>query len=298
MPRPAVDVVVPFAGAASDLEATMRRVSALALRAGDTLVVVDNRPAAAAPVPAHGPVRLLRAPELQSPAFARNRGAAAGSGEWLVFIDADVDAPPDLLDRYLEPAPRARTAILGGPVLSATPDGERETRAMRFARLRGHMSQELTLERGRWSFAQTANCAVRRSAFQSVDGFRPDLRTGEDADLCFRLAALGWELEACHRASARHRPRSTVPALLRQCAMHGAGTAWLERAYPGSFPARRRLGLSWWTLRRLASAAVGALRGDADAVLLGLLDPGTVWAFELGRTLPNRAASRRRWFRP
>lgn len=295
MPRPAVDVVVPFAGRASDLEATLRRLSALRLGGDDTLVVVDNRPPSAASVAVpESQIRLLRAPERQSPAFARNRGAAVGSGEWLVFIDADVEAPPDLLERYLEPPPRARTAILAGPVLPPATSGERETSAMRFARLRGHLSQQVTLERGHWSFAQTANCAVRRRAFQSVDGFRAHLRAGEDADLCFRLAARGWEIEPRPGAIARHRHRSTVLELLRQCAVHGAGQAWLERAYPGSFPSRRPLGLSWWTLRRLASAAAGLLRGDADAVLLGLLDPPTVWAAELGRALPNRAASRSR----
>lgn len=291
-PRPPVDVVVPFAGAASDLEATVRRLSALRLGARDTLVIVDNRPPGAVPVTlGEGRARVLRAPELQSPAFARNRGAAAGSGEWLVFIDADVEAPADLLEHYLESPPHPRTAVLAGAVLPPVSSAQRESTATRFAALRGHMSQQLTLERGRWSFAQTANCAVRRRAFASVDGFREHLRTGEDADLCFRLAALGWRLEARPGAAAHHHHRSTLPALLRQCALHGAGAAWLDHAYPGSFPPRRRIGLCWWTLRRLASAGVGLLRGDADAALLGALDPPTVWAFELGRVLPNRAAS-------
>ena len=50
------------------------------------------------------------------------------------------------------------------------------------------MSQRNTLT-GVRPYAQTAHCAVRRSAFEAVGGFREDIRSGGDADLCFRLAS-------------------------------------------------------------------------------------------------------------
>ena len=71
--------------------------------------MVDNTP---------GPPRegALHAAEIPTPAYARNRGAAEGDGEWLVFIDADADPAPDLLDRYFDPAPGERTGLIGGGV--------------------------------------------------------------------------------------------------------------------------------------------------------------------------------------
>jgi hypothetical protein len=76
--------------------------------------------------------------------------------------------------------------------------------------------------------------------------------------------------------------------MLAQRARHGAGAAWLAERHPGAFPARRAHGVAWWGVRR-AGAGLGALaRGDRDSALVGLLDGPAVWAFELGRRLPNR----------
>src|SRR4051794_11019614 len=95
--RPAVDVVVPFLGSDSALLAVLERMRKLALRAGDSLVLVDNRPD---PPAGSAQPQVVRAPARQSSYHARNRGAARGEAPWLLFLDADVLAPPDLIDRY------------------------------------------------------------------------------------------------------------------------------------------------------------------------------------------------------
>ena len=64
-----------------------------------------------------GQVPVTHAPEISAPGFARNRGAAEGSAEWLVFIDADVHAPPDLLDRYFETSPGPEVGLLAGEIV-------------------------------------------------------------------------------------------------------------------------------------------------------------------------------------
>lgn len=279
--RPAVDVVIPVAAPAPAVRALVARLRRLALGPGDSLTVVDNRDVGA------GEPEVLVAAQVPTSYFARNRGAERGAAPWLLFLDADVDAPPDLLDRLFDPAPAEQTAILAGAVLDEAP-GDGAPPAARWAALKASMSQPIAEAYGRWAFAQTANCAVRRAAFEALGGFRDDVRSGGDADLCWRLRAAGWELEGRPAAAVVHRSRRSIRALLRQQARHGAGAGWLAREYPGAFPRRRLPGLAWWSARRAGGGMVALARGDRDAAVVGLLDGPTVWAFELGRLRSNR----------
>jgi GT2 family glycosyltransferase len=128
---------------------------------------------------------------------------------------------------------------------------------------------------------------VRRLAFEEVGGFCDNVRSGGDADLCFRIKQAGWEIEARKRATAVHRSRRTLRKLVRQRARHGSGAAWLARRYPGSFPRARWLGLTKWTFTSLAGAALASARGRSDEAVVAAVEPLLKWAFELGRLLPN-----------
>src|SRR5204862_7432778 len=137
------------------------------------------------------------------PGYARNRGAERGRAEWILSLDADVVAPPDLLDRYFDPPPGESTAIMAGdmkdePVPRAAPA------VARYAYLRRLMSQEDSLWMGRWGFPKAANAAYRRVAFEAVGGFRDDIRAAEDADLTYRLRENGWQMERRQGAAVVH----------------------------------------------------------------------------------------------
>jgi GT2 family glycosyltransferase len=280
--RPAVDIVVPFAGSDSALDDLLTRLAVIQRRNGDTLTVVDNRP--------HARDRgehVIAAPEQQSSYHARNRGAPRGKAPWLLFIDADVDPAPDILDRYFDPLPDEDVGLLAGGVEDA-PLPDNPTRAERYAVQAEQMSQTRTLRAGPWAYAQTANAAVRREAFERVDGFTDGIRSGGDADLCFRLRVAGWRLDSREQAGVIHHNRAGTREFLRQKARHGAGAAWLNRQYPGSFPPRdRRLWLRR-LLRELKTGAFLAARGRRDEAADLLFPTLTVWAFELGRFFPNR----------
>jgi GT2 family glycosyltransferase len=150
------------------------------------------------------------------------------------------------------------------------------------------MSQDHTFGFGRWAFGQTANAAVRRAAFEAVGGFREDIRAAEDADLNFRLQAAGWGVERREQARVVHRSRQTVRSFVAQKAVHGAGAAWLDEAYPGSFPGHRRPGLLWWAARHSVKGLVSAARRRSrDAALWAVFEPLDIVARELGRSLSN-----------
>jgi GT2 family glycosyltransferase len=280
--RPAVDIVVPFAGSDAALDDLLRRIEVIQLGAGDTLTVVDNRPGS------HDRGdNVVAAPDQQSSYHARNRGAARGHNPWLLFIDADVDPSPDILDRYFDTPPADDVGLLAGGVQDA-PLSDNPTRAERYAVHAEQMSQTRTLRAGPWAYAQTANAAVRREAFEQVGGFTEGIRSGGDADLCFRLRVAGWRLDSRAHAGVIHHNRAGTRAFLRQKARHGAGAAWLNDVYPGSFPPRdRRLWLRR-LLRELKMSAFLVARGRRDEAADLLFPTLTVWAFELGRLLPNK----------
>jgi hypothetical protein len=285
--------VLPFRGSEAQLALVLERLAGLDLEPGDSVTVADNRPGAL-DRDGEDRVRVLGAGELQTSYHARNRAAAQGRAPWLVFLDADVVPPADLLARYFEPVPGERLGVLAGTVLDEEPAAEDSTSAARYAWLKSSMSQEITLADDRWAFAQTANATVRREAFEQVGGFEAGVRSGGDADLCFRVRAAGWELERREGAAVVHRNRQTVPRMLAQRARHGAGAAWLSERWPGALPRRRWPGLAWWSARRAVAGGLAGVRGDRDAALLGLLDGPAVWAFELGRLIPNRPRPRLR----
>ena len=288
--RPPVDVVLPFRGSQEQLARVAERLAALSLLPGDTVTIADNRPHATDA--AHKHVRILSAGELRTSYHARNRAVALGSAPWIVFVDADVLPSPDLLDRYFVPPPNDRTGVLAGAVVDEEPERAAPA-APRYAWLKSSMSQETTLAHDGWAFAQTANAAIRRDAFEAVGGFEPKIRSGGDADLCFRIRAAGWDLECRQDAAVVHHNRQTIARMLAQRARHGAGAGWLARRWPGALPRRRWPGLALWSLKRTAQGLQAAARGDRDAALLGLLDGPAVWAFELGRLIPNRPRPRR-----
>lgn len=291
MTRPSVDVVLPFRGSEEQLARVAERLAALKIRPGDTVTVADNRPRATDSARDH--VRILGAGELQTSYHARNRAAAQGTAAWIVFLDADVLPPADLLDKYFATAPNDTTGVLAGAVVDEEP-AEPAAPAARYAWLKDSMSQENTLAHDGHAFAQTANAAIKREAFTRVGGFEPKIRSGGDADLCFRIKAAGWELEGRPEAAATHHNRQTIPRMLAQRARHGAGANWLAQRWPGALPRRRWPGLALWSLRRAAQGAIAAAKNDKDEALLGLLDGPAVWAFELGRLIPNRPRPRPR----
>jgi GT2 family glycosyltransferase len=288
--RPAVSIVIPFTGTPDDLGRLAGDLQGLIREPNDELIIADNRHPSSAPLP-DTPLppgtRIARADRLPGPASARNSGAAVASRDWIVFIDADTRPDAGLLDAYFDPAPEARTGVLAGAIVDVA---ARSTLLSRHDVARQRMSQNMTLRR-RWPYAQTANCAVRRAAFEAVGGFDEQAR-GEDADLCFRLFEAGWELEERTQARVEHLSRETFRPWLSQQLRHGRAAAWLNRRWPGEFPARGWRFLVNRLMHLGLQAVLALARGRTEEAGFTLLDLIRICAVEIGRLSPNRP---RRW---
>ncbi len=293
--RAAVSVVVPFAEGREQAEWLAEGLGRLRLGPGDELIIADNRHGGStreldlAPLAALG--RVVAAPELRSSYYARNVGAGAASGEWLLFIDSDCRPDADLLDRIVPASPRPELGVVAGEVEALA--GQRGLPAVH-ARERGHLGVAAQLQKGPFPSGVGANLLVRRRTWESLGGFC-EVRSGADLELCWRAQQLGWELDYAPDALVAHRHSERLGAMLAKARRYGPGQLWLRRRFPGSIPRPD-------TPRQLARAIGGGLawtvtgqwRRAAFKLIDGLWESSYGWGWLAGsnRAQPGVAAGR------
>jgi mycofactocin glycosyltransferase len=247
--RPAVSVVMPFAGGLANARAALDQLAAIEVADGDELILVDNVGLGLV----SAVVRVVRAVGERSPAHARNAGAAAADRQWILFLDADCTAPPDLLDRYFLQRVVTEVGALVGEVVAA---GDARTLAERYGAARNFLSQRAHMAHPYLPRAAAANLLVRRAAFEAVGGFHEGLRAAEDTDLSWRLQQAGWHMELRPEAHVEHRYRATVGELRRQWRGYAAGRRWLAARYEGFTPEPALLRATLRVLRRATGRPV------------------------------------------
>jgi len=131
---------------------------------------------------------------------ARNRGAAAACGEWLLFVDADSLPSRELFADLKEAIGSGR--VLGGGSTVATDEDALPVRAA--LAFWNAMSRSL-----RWAAGAFVYCEA--AAFRSVGGFSEELYASEELDLSRRLKRLarveGREFRILHRHPLRTSAR-------------------------------------------------------------------------------------------
>ncbi|MGH2893333.1 MAG: glycosyltransferase family 2 protein [Solirubrobacteraceae bacterium] len=232
MTRPAVSVVMPFAGSRAEAEAALAALRSLLVGADDELILADN----SGVVPADERVTVVRATGEQSPSHARNAGAARAARAWILFLDADCRAPSELIDRFFHVPVQDDVGALAGGVVPAGPGSRPPGLAVRYGAARSFLDQDAHLAHAYLPRAVAANLLVRREAFEAIGGFYEGVRAAEDTDFSWRLQRAGWRLEGRPAAVVEHRYRTTVRALRRQWRGYAAGRAWLGRRYEGFAP--------------------------------------------------------------
>lgn len=133
----------------------------------------------------------------------RNRGVALAKGEYVAFVDSDVELSPQWLQTGL--AVFADTRVVASGCFPGVPKDATWVQRTWDLHQRGRQDQvKLTPT----SWLSSMNLIVRRADFQMVSGFNERLETAEDVDLCYRLGQRGTILrnpamEAVHWGEAR-----------------------------------------------------------------------------------------------
>ncbi|GIW02250.1 glycosyltransferase family 2 protein [Roseiflexus sp.] len=154
-----------------------------ALPASMELIVVDasndETPAIIERARPHN-TRVIRSPA--GVAEARAIGAAAASGDWLIFSDADVHFAPGYFDRF---ARYTDSDAVYGPKFA--------TAAYRWYSAIFTGGQRMAHALG-FPAASGSNMAVRSDVLKAIGGFRCDLPVNEDSELFLRLAYRGYRI--------------------------------------------------------------------------------------------------------
>jgi cellulose synthase/poly-beta-1,6-N-acetylglucosamine synthase-like glycosyltransferase len=224
--RPAVSVVVPFAGTAAEAEQVLAMLRSLTTAAGDELILSDN--SGTAPTTADG-VTVVRATGEGSASRARNAGAAAAHNPWLLFLDSDVKPPADLIAQFFSDPIDERVGALTGDI-AGIPDTT--TLAGRYGTMRNFLGQRSHVMNPFMPRASSANLLVRRSAFEQIGGYTVGIWAAEDTDFTWRLQAAGWTLAFNPHAVVEHAYRDTLKGLRKQWRGYAAGAKWLSQRYP------------------------------------------------------------------
>lgn len=120
-------------------------------------------------------------------AAARNAGAAAASGKFLAFLDADDTWHPEKLERQME---RFREASDVGLVYCGMEVADHAGRWVKDLLIGGEgwIAEAMLLSRHHRVIGAGSTAVVRRDAFDAIDGFDETMSATEDVDFCFRLA--------------------------------------------------------------------------------------------------------------
>jgi glycosyltransferase involved in cell wall biosynthesis len=205
---------MPARNAARWIEESIASVMALrAPEAALELVVVDNgstddtaarveRQLREAPI-AH---RLLRQPP-RGPSAARNAGWRAARGEWLLFLDADDLADPQLVADLLAVGAHADIAYGAWARYRLAADRWRAD-DVQVAALGDAVALELLEDR---NFVPTGSYLIRRAMLESIGGFDEDFFPVEDLNLLIRAALHGARFVRAPGAQPRLLYRQHAP---------------------------------------------------------------------------------------
>lgn len=210
---PLLSVVVPVRNDPQRLGVCLEALRGSSFRDHEVIVVDDASTDMSAAVAEMLGAQVLRLPQRCGPGLARNRGAAAAHGRYLMFVDADVRVHPDTLQRavaVLDADPTIDALFGSYDAQPAAPGAVSQYKNL----LHHYVHQTGRAEAGTF----WAGCgAIRRDVFLSVGGFADSFRRPsiEDIELGARLRRAGRRIALRPEIQATHLKAWTVRTLLR-----------------------------------------------------------------------------------
>ncbi len=211
--RLTVSVIIPVRDGEPYFRKCLQGITEAAPSPSEIIVVADGDTDGSWRVAEEFGAKVLKIPEPQGPARARNVGAQAAQGDILFFLDADVLIHPDAV-LQVEAAFRIdpQSAALFG---SYDTEPEQKNFLSQYKNLFHHYVHQVSREEAStfWS-----GCgAIRRKIFMALGGF--DKSYGkpciEDIELGYRLKQAGYRIRLLKKLQAKHLKRWDTIGLLK-----------------------------------------------------------------------------------
>jgi glycosyltransferase involved in cell wall biosynthesis len=225
-----LSVVIPALNAAQTLGVQLEALVAQTYEGAWEIVVADNGSSdetadiVRAVSSGRSNVRLVDASDRRGINHARNVGAAAARGEFVLFVDADDLVMPTWLDAMARAA--VTCAAVGGcldrtvlnPARFSMPDRERSTGLQTWP--------------GFLPWASGANCGLRTALLRELGGFDERYRSGgDDVELFWRLQLAGHEVCFVPDAVVAYQERPKLRQVARQFYRYGLQDPHLHRNF-------------------------------------------------------------------
>jgi GT2 family glycosyltransferase len=189
-------------------------------------------------------IRILTHSENRGFAAASNDGAAAASGDYLVFLNNDTIPETGwlgALETYADNHPQV--SVVGSKLLYPDERVQHVGVAICQDGYPRHLYRNFpanhpaACKSRRYQVVTGASMLVRRKVFEEARGFDPGFRNGfEDVDLCLRLGAKGHEIHCCAE-SVLHHFESVSPARFKHSGSNVAlyRERWLGKVQADDF---------------------------------------------------------------
>ena len=215
-----LSVVIPSRNSGRTIDACLRSVLSDTPPDALDVIVVDNGSSDdTLEIVRRHPVRL----EIVPPGFvstSRNVGARLAKYPLVAFIDSDCSVRSGWRTAVVETLADETVGIIGRR--HDPPDnGTWVQQAWDRAHARAHATRTMR----EVPYVPAGNMAARTAVFLGVDGFDDTLETGEDPDLCARVAAQGLRIVEVPEMRCIHFGEpATLGAVFRRERWHGRGT--------------------------------------------------------------------------
>lgn len=166
----------------------------------------------------------------QGPAAARNRGAAAATGAFLLFTDADCVAEHDWVEQMVSPFQSPEVAAVKGAYKT-----RQRSLVARFAQAEFDARYRMLASAQYIDVVFSYSAGFRRDLFIGIGGFDTGfpVADNEDTELSYRVAAAGHKIVFNPRAIIYHRHPATLRQYLRKKYSRAYWRMMVYKRFPG-----------------------------------------------------------------